>query len=243
MLQTVFLDIDDTLFDFHRAEAVALRTTLTELDVPSDDGVLARYSAINAALWARLEEGEITREEVLTQRFVRLFAELGLARSAGRARDRYETLLGDQVFLLPGALETLMTLSAQGYDVYLASNGVADVKDRCIARAGFAPYIRGAFISERIGCNKPDPAFFAHCFAAIPGFRRDAAIIVGDSLTSDMRGGIRAGIRTCWYNPSGKPGRADIPVDYTVSHLRELPPLFARLREEPECPPSQRPKI
>lgn len=230
MLQTVFLDIDDTLFDFHRAEACALRETLDTLDVPSDDGVIARYSAINAALWAQLEDGEVTREEVLTQRFVRLFALLGLERSAERARDLYEHLLGEQEFLMPGALDTLKTLAAEGYDVYLASNGVADVKDRCIARAGFAPYIRGAFISERIGCNKPDPAFFAHCFAAIPDFCREAAIIVGDSLSSDIRGGLRAGIRTCWYNPTGKPCRGDIRPDYTVARLCELPPLFARLR-------------
>lgn len=230
MLKTVFLDIDDTLFDFHRAEACALRETLTRLDVPSDDGVIARYSAINAALWAQLEEGLVTRDEVLTQRFARLFALLGLERPAGTARELYEHLLGEQHFLMPGALETLAALTADGYDVYLASNGVAAVKDRCIARAGFAPYIKGAFISERVGYNKPDPAFFARCFAAIPHFSRDAAIIVGDSLTSDMRGGLRAGIRTCWYNPAGKPGRGDIPVDYTVSHLLELPPLFARIR-------------
>ena len=232
MLKTIFIDIDDTLFDFHRAEACALRETLVRLDVPPDAGVIARYSAINAALWVLLEEGKVTREEVLTQRFVQLFAELGLDRPAFAARETYEFLLGEQRFLMPGALETLAVLAADGYDVYLASNGVAEVKDRCIAHCGFAPYIKGAFISERVGYNKPDHAFFTHCFAAIPGFSRDAALIVGDSLTSDMLGGLRSGLRTCWFNPSGKPGRADIPVDFTVARLEELPPLCARLRAQ-----------
>ena len=232
MLKTIFMDIDDTLFDFHRAEACALRETLTRLNVPADGEVIARYSAINAALWALLEEGKVTREEVLTQRFVQLFAELDLDRPAGIARETYELLLGEQRFLIPGALETLAALAADGYDVYLTSNGVAEVKDRCIAQCGFAPYIKGAFISERIGYNKPAPAFFAHCFSKIPDFSRSAALVVGDSLTSDMLGGIRSGLRTCWFNPGGRPGRADIPVDYTVARLEELPPLCARLRAQ-----------
>lgn len=231
MLKTVFMDIDDTILDFQRAEACALRKTLSQLQVPADDAVAARYSAINAALWRQLEEGTVTREYVLTHRFVQLFAELGIERPAWKARDLYEHLLGEQCFLIPGALETLRTLSLD-YDVYLASNGVAEVKDRCIARAGIAPYIKGMFISQRIGYHKPDPAFFEACFSEIPGFSRKTAIIVGDSLTSDIRGGILSGIRTCWYNPTGKPGRGDILPDYTVSRLEELPPLFAAIHTQ-----------
>lgn len=231
MLKTIFMDIDDTIFDFQRAEACALREMFRQLGIPSEDATVARYSAINAALWRQLEEGKVTREHVLTHRFVQLFAELGINRPAGKARELYEHLLGEQCFLIPGARETLRALSS-AYDVYLASNGVAEVKDRCIARAGIAPYIKGAFISQRIGYHKPDPAFFDHCFAAIPGFSREEAIIVGDSLTSDIRGGILSGIRTCWYNPMGKPGRDDIRPDYTVSQLTDLPPLFNSLRAQ-----------
>ena len=191
MLKTVFLDLDDTILDFTRAEAAALRRALTEADVPADDGVLARYHAINAAQWELLEEGVLTREQVLLGRFDILFGELGLVRSAGEICERYEEYLGEGHWFIPGA-EALLETLAPRYD-------------------------------------KPSPVFFERCFAAIPGFSRERAVMVGDSLTSDIRGGRDAGLRTCWFNPRGKSARADIVPDYEFSALNRLPALLETL--------------
>lgn len=228
MLKTIFFDLDDTLLDFTRSEAAALRRVLTEVDAPAGDSVLQRYHAINAAQWELLEEGKLTRDEVLVRRFALLFAELGLERSAEAVCERYEEYLKEGRWLLPGVPELLETLSPR-YALYIASNGSAEVQHRRLDASGLRPWFQGIFISEEVGFDKPSAAFFDACFAAIPGFSKETALMVGDSLTSDIRGGRNAGLRTCWFNPHGKPRRADIQPDYEIAALEELPELLASL--------------
>lgn len=228
MVKTVFLDLDDTLLDFTRAEAVALRRALEEMNAPADDAVLARYHTINAAQWALLEEKKLTRDQVLVGRFDILFEELGLRRCARETCERYEKYLAEGHWFIPGA-EALLEELFPRYELYLASNGTAAVQSRRLESAGIARYFRGIFVSEEMGADKPSPAFFERCFAAIPGFSKETALIVGDSLTSDIRGGINAGLRTCWFNPQGKPARPDILPDCEIRALAQLPPLLQTL--------------
>ena len=227
MLKTIFLDLDDTLLDFHKAEAAALARALTQLGVDPAPAVIARYSAINAQQWRLLEEGKFTRDEILTRRFDILFRELGVERSSALARRTYEQFLGQGHIFIPGA-EALLKALAPRYALYLVSNGTAAVQAGRIASAGIASYFRKIFISEQMGLHKPQKEFFDACFAAIPGFHREEALIIGDSLTSDIRGGDNAGIRTCWFNPQGKPRLEGVRVDYEVSALSQIPPLLER---------------
>ena len=228
MVKIVFLDLDDTILDFHKAEANALRRTLQETGVDSSDAVLERYHVINKQHWELLEEGKITRAQVKTLRFEKLFGELGVEREISAICASYEKNLSQGAFFVPGAPELLEVIGAK-YDLYLASNGGARVQNARLDAAGIRKYFKGQFISEEIGANKPDPAYFAVCFASIPGFEAEKAVIVGDSLTSDIRGGRNAGIRAIWFNPQGKPARADIPADYEIRKLEELPALLKKL--------------
>lgn len=228
MLQTIFFDVDDTLLDFGRAEALALGKALNSMDVPVSDAILERYHVLNTAQWELLEEGKLTRDQVLTRRFELLFAELGLSRDSRETCDRYEGFLAQGHYFVPGAPELLAVLAPR-YALYLASNGATAVQYSRLESAGILPYFRGVFISEEVGFDKPSPAFFERCFAAIPNFSRETAILVGDSLTSDIRGGRNVGLRTCWFNPQGKPPRSDIPADYEIADLACLPPLLATL--------------
>ena len=228
MLKAIFLDLDDTLLDFHRAEAAALTRTLEQLGIPPTADTLARYSAINAQQWRLLEEGKFTRDEILTRRFDILFGELGVVQSSALARQTYEHFLAQGHFFVPGALELLEALHTQ-YDLYLATNGTPEVQNSRIQSAGIARYFRNIFISEQLGAYKPSPAFFQACFRAIPDFDPAEALMVGDSLTSDIRGARNAGLRSCWYDPQRLPPRPDIVPDYTIHALSELPPLLARL--------------
>lgn len=228
MLKTVFLDLDDTILDFTRAEAAALRRALTEMDIPADDAVLARYHVINTAQWELLEEGRLTREQVLLRRFDILFDELGLNRPARETCARYESYLSEYHWFIPGAEELLKELAAQ-YSLYLASNGATDVQYKRLERAGITGYFQGIFLSEELGVNKPSPIFFQRCFAAIPNFCKETAVMVGDSLTSDIRGGAAAGLRTCWFNPTGKASRPGIVPDREFAALEQLPPLLRTL--------------
>ena len=165
---------------------------------------------------------------MLTRRFDLLFGELGVDRSSQEAQAAYEAQLSQGHFFMPGARELLETLAPR-YDLYLATNGTPVVQTGRIQSAGIAPYFKDIFISERLGANKPSPAFFQACFAAIPNFDPAAALVVGDSLTSDIRGARNVGLRSCWYNPEDLPSRPDIVPDYTIHALEELPPLLERL--------------
>ncbi len=228
MRPAVLFDLDDTLLDFHKAEASAIRRTLTAVGAPATDEIAARYSAINDAHWKRLEKGELTRVQVLTGRFAQLFSELGVDFSPEDAWHIYEKNLSEGHWFIEGAEELLQTLSPR-YTLCLVSNGTASVQDKRIESAGIARYFEKIFISQRVGINKPAAAFFDHCFAALPCLDRTRTIIVGDSLTSDILGGRNAGIATCWFNPRRLPPRADIPADHEIVALCELPPLLEHI--------------
>lgn len=226
MIEFLFLDLDDTILDFQKAERLALAKTLESFGLPPTDTVLARYHEINREHWERLERKELTRQQVLVGRFAALLAEMGLSAQAEQVARAYEENLSQGHYFLPGAEEALQSLSKK-YKLYLASNGTARVQAGRLKSAGIIPYFQEIFVSEEMGYNKPDPAYFDACFARIPGFRKDRAMMVGDSLTSDILGGIQAGIATCWVNPRHKTG--SIRPDYEIERIVQLEALLKNL--------------
>ncbi|MBQ7300615.1 MAG: YjjG family noncanonical pyrimidine nucleotidase [Clostridia bacterium] len=231
MITTLFWDIDDTLLDFKRGEATAIRQTFAELGIPVTEENVRLYSEINDSLWKRLERRELTRDEVLVGRFAMLFDELGVTYDCRAAQELYFSFLGTQHDYIPGARETLDALYGR-YRMYAVSNGSTVIQNRRIADAGLDRYFDGIFLSQAIGAQKPDPAFFDACFAAIPGLTRDAVLLIGDSLTSDMRGGEMAGLCTCWFNPHGKSNSLGVRIDYEIATPEELLPLLNTLMSD-----------
>ena len=228
MLTHIFFDLDNTLLDFDRGEAHALSRAFRQFGIDPTPAVLARYHDINLRQWELLEEGKLTKDQVLTRRFDLLFAELGVSCDSQAVCDLYESFLAEEHDFIPGALELLEALSPR-YSLHLATNGASAVQRRRLADAGILTYFQTIFISEEVGFHKPSPAFFLACFAAIPGFDHTSALMVGDSLTSDIRGGRNAGLRTCWFDHLGRPYRPDILPDYTVAALDQLPALLDTL--------------
>lgn len=228
MMEFVFLDLDDTILDFHKAERIALSKTLRDFGLEPTDAVLSRYHIINRQHWEALERGELTRDQVQEGRFRALFAELGRAVDAVAVTRAYESNLGIGHYFLPGAQEAVERLHEK-YRLFLASNGTASVQHSRLTSAGLYPYFEKVFISQEIGFNKPSREYFDACFAQIPDFDPEKAIMVGDSLTSDILGGIRAGIKTCWVNPGHLEARADIPADYEIEALSQLESLLQAL--------------
>lgn len=223
----LLLDLDNTILDFDAAEQVAIRKAFRDLGLAPTDALIARYCAINIAQWEAFERGELTRDEVLVRRFALLFDELGLSLDPEHAEALYRGYLGIGHYFIPYAPEVLAAL-APHYQLFIASNGVADTQESRLASAGIVPYFEQIFISETTGHHKPERAYFEYCFAHISGFDPAAALMIGDSLTSDILGGIRAGIDTCWFNPKRRPGRADIRPTYEIHALPELLQLLAQ---------------
>lgn len=221
MYQFVFLDLDDTILDFHKAEAIAVAKTFAALGIEPTEALICRYSQVNKLHWEMLERREITREQVLTGRFAYLFRERGIQADPVLCKQTYERFLSMGHYFMPGA-EALLSYLSPKYKLYLASNGSASVQAGRLRSAGILPYFSDVFISELLGANKPSREFFDRAFARIPGFDPQKAILIGDSLTSDIQGGRNAGIAACWYNPKGLPPRADIPADYEIRDLAAL---------------------
>lgn len=228
MVRHILFDLDDTLLDFDLAEKIAVGKTLEELGVEPRPERLARYSELNLAQWKLLELGAISRQEVKLRRFQILFEELGENCSPAEAARRYEQLLGVGHYFMEGAEALLEALNGV-YLLYLVTNGTATVQERRIESAGLSQYFEDVFISECVGFNKPDTRFFEHCFSRIPGLKKSEALIIGDSLSSDIRGGRDAGIRTVWFNPKGGEASGDVIPDYEVQRLADLPGLLGRL--------------
>ncbi len=228
MLDAIFFDLDDTLLDFTGGERIAIRQTLEQFAIAPTEEICELYHEINAAQWRRLERREATRQEILCDRFVELFAALGRTCDGAHVNDVYRDLLSRNHAYIPGA-ETLLEQLAPRYRLYIVSNGTSWVQARRIRESGIGRFFHKIFVSEEIGADKPSPAFFDAVFAQLPDVRRETAALVGDSLTSDIRGGRAAGLHTIWYNPHGLPANPEIPADDMIRALEELPALLENI--------------
>ena len=227
MIEFLFLDLDDTILDFHKAERIALSKTIRAFGVEPSEDVLQLYHGINKWHWEQLELGNLTREEVLVNRFGVLFERLGKTVDAVGCARAYEQNLAIGHYFLPGAEEAVAALSKK-YRLFLASNGTASVQKGRMTSANLYRFFERVFVSQEIGYNKPAKEYFDACFAAIPGFDREKAVMVGDSLSSDIRGGINAGIRTVWVNPEHK-DCGGIKPDQEIEALWQLEGLLEKM--------------
>lgn len=219
--KTLLFDADDTLLDFHKTEEAALASAFAACQIPLTPQVKALYHEINQNLWKRFERGEIDRNTVVYTRFQKLFDALGIQADGRAFEDDYQARLGEGAFLIDGALEVYCELS-KTCDLYIVTNGVSKTQRSRLSASGLLPYTKGVFISEDAGCQKPMKEFFDYVFSHIPGIDPSRAMIIGDSLTSDIRGGNHAGIDTCWYNPKGLSNNAGCTVTYEIRQLSEL---------------------
>lgn len=219
--KTILFDADGTLLDFERAEYEALSDILAEFHIPDTKENHAVYSAANDEQWKLLEKGLVTRSELRVNRFENFLHRIGMSASACAMADSYTLALSKKSHLLDGAFELCEDLS-RDCSLYIITNGFRFIQQGRFYPSPIAPFFREVFISEDIGAEKPDRAFFDYVSAAIPSFDKKTTLVVGDSVSSDIAGGIGAGLDVCWYNPKNKPTPPDMKITYTISTLSEL---------------------
>lgn len=227
----VLLDADDTLLDFSKSEREAIETTLREFGLPVTDRIVDRYVAINLHCWKLLETGKITREYLDRLRFDMLFEEFSIeGKDSVAAGAAYRRHLTEKGYVLDGCIEFLKD-AGKKYRLFLVTNGTEPTQIVRLRTAGIDGFFEGKFYSEQIGCAKPYAGFFDYVFAHIENFKKDNAVLVGDSLTSDIKGANNSGIAGIWFNPKGLANDSDAVPDYTVSGYNELVELLAALSE------------
>lgn len=219
---TVFWDVDNTLLDFAYSQRCALGNCFLTIHRVLTEDMLKRYSQINDSYWKRLELGEITKEELLNGRFTTFFREYGITDVDVNAfRTQYQEELGCHFAYLDDSLTICKELQGK-VKQYVVTNGVVYTQRKKLELSGFLQIMDGVFISEEIGAPKPHQEFFSHCLERIEEKDKDKIILIGDSLTSDIKGGAMAGIVTCWYRPKGSTNNSQYRPDYEISNLHEI---------------------
>ncbi len=221
MYRYLLFDADETIFDFLRAEKTALKLAFGDCEIPFKDEYVPIYSEMNVKLWQRLERKEITKPRLIDIRFREFYQAMGFKKDPDLMRDAYQKRLGQQSFLFPGAKELLEKLSAD-YKLYLITNGLKATQSGRLERSGLLPLLSGVFISEEVGFEKPDKRYFEAVERQIPEFKKEEALIIGDSLTSDILGGNNAGIKTVWYNAKRKVNSGRAKPDFEIYALEEI---------------------
>lgn len=217
----LLFDADHTLFDFNKSEYLALKSALEQLGCPSTDAHIERYSDINVKYWKMLERGEIDKISLKLARFVEFGKEFGFEDKAEALSDLYMENLAHESHLFDGALELVEKLS-ESYRLFIITNGVKSTQDGRFSVSPITKYFEKIFISEVVGAEKPSVEFFDAVANGIEGFERERALVIGDSLSSDIKGAINSKIDCIWYNPMEKSAPDGWNITYTVRNFYEI---------------------
>lgn len=220
----IMMDIDNTLLDFDAAEHKALLETLQQFSLPCDEAAVSRYHEINSSLWGELNKGKIRRDKLVVERFDRFVKEIGAAAKATELNRAYTEHLATHADVIPGAEEALQEL-AEVATMIAVSNGTESVERGRLKLSGFEKYFDDIIISETVGVSKPNPKIFQMAMRKLGIEHSDKVLVVGDSLSADIQGGVNAGLDTCWVNMNGLENESGLTPTYEVKALRELYPI------------------
>ena len=207
MIKALFFDIDDTILDYDLCAVYTVRRACEILGVPYSDAVQTEYRKVDDALWARQKLGELTIPQVLEQRDAHMMAYLGLTDGMS-FQEAFITGFAESADLVEGAEAVLRIAKERGLPVFSASNGFLQVQTKRLEKAGVLQYFDRLFVSEVIGYEKPDARFFAHCLDET-GFAPHEVLMIGDSVTADIKGALQAGWNVCYLNRHNKPCDVD----------------------------------
>lgn len=220
---TLLFDADETLLDFVSAEAQALKAVCREFSILYNDEVRKLYSGINDALWKQLEKGLVTRDIIKIRRFEQFAEAANISADPNKMSAAYGEALSKCGTLISGA-DTLCRTLSEKFDMYIVTNGIGYVQRGRLSRSGLLPYFSGVFISEDVGSQKPEKKFFDHILSHLPEKNKEKICIIGDSMSSDILGGINAGIDTCFFAPNG--GKEVYTPTYTAHSFDDILKIF-----------------
>ncbi len=220
-IKVILFDIDNTLLDFNKGAKAAMEKCLEAHGITPGDEMFDTFLRINDSLWRKIETAELTKAELHRTRWQLIFKELGIALDGEAFEKEFLTALQTSARPVDGAFETLDYLYGK-YTLCAASNAPYEQQIKRLSNVGMMKYFSKLFISEKIGHSKPSREFFDACFNELPDISRNEAVIIGDSLTADIFGGIEYGLHTVWFNYA----KADVPenlgADYVVNSLSEI---------------------
>jgi 2-haloacid dehalogenase len=222
MFKIILWDIDGTVLNFSLAERNAIKSAFETLNIGKcTDEMAERYSQINQSYWARLEKGEFNKNEILVKRFVEFIKEYNLNVDAKILGETYESKIVDTIAFIDNSFEILNKLK-HNHEQYAITNGTLKTQQARLNKSRLINVFDDVFISDEIGYEKPSKYFFDYVFNKISPCNKNEILVVGDSLSSDIKGANNAGVKCCWYNPSNKTNNLKLTIDYEIHNLNEL---------------------
>lgn len=226
--EIIIFDADETLFDFKKSEKEAFKNMMLEFDIAYDENYhLKIYHEINTAIWKEFEEGLITQQKLKVERFKRLANRLEISLDEAKCAKVYMKHLADASFLYEVSVALVEDLH-QNHKLSIVTNGLKDVQDKRIRQSIIAQYFEDIVVSEEIKVSKPDSRIFEHALNNMKHTDKSKVLMVGDSLTSDIQGGINFGIDTCWFNPHKIENKTEIKPTYEIDNLMALKDLLGK---------------
>lgn len=227
MYRYIFIDLDDTLLDFTTSQYKAIQRLFKEVGLTFTEDLFQTYAQYNRGLWQQIEQGTLTKQELLRSRFANFLAPYGIEVDGLATDEKFRAYLADGADLVTGAYQLLLDLKANHRKVYAASNGVYHTQINRLKAAGILDLFDALFISEKIGAEKPAPAFFKAIQSQLGDqVAWDQAIMIGDSLSSDIPAANHIDLTTCWFNPKGLKAPDQLSIDYQIKSLQELYPII-----------------
>lgn len=221
----LLFDADYTLLDFDadmtNAFQLLYEASGFSASIPYSEEMLAAYEKHNSKWWKRFENQECTKPELFHGRFADFLAETGFSGDPEEMNRRYFEFLGQGGAVYPGAVELMRDLS-RDFSLYIVTNGNAVSQQTRLEHSGLLPYLQGVFVSEAVGVGKPDIRYFQYVFEHIPGFRQEKAVVIGDSLSSDIQGAVNAGVDSIWYTGALADAPAKAPCTYRAESYEEI---------------------
>lgn len=223
MYKYLLWDVDGTVLNFVASEKYAIHFLFEKYNIGiCTDEMLSMYSQINAKYWQMLEKGHLTKPEILVGRFREFFGVIGADESIAEDFNRdYQIALGDYIEFVDKAKDILLSQKGK-YKLVAVTNGTKVAQEKKLHLSGLNKIFDAVFISENVGAEKPNKEFFDYVFKKLDIANKSEVLLIGDSLTSDMKGGWIAGVDTCWYNPKHNPNTLNIPVSYEIDDLGKL---------------------
>lgn len=197
---TLYFDLDNTLLDFTATEKSAITGLLKLHNLPVSDEIIKKYSEINQSWWERFERGEIKKEEIFSGRFKSFLDFYGLSGNPQQMALDYFELLAAGHHTIDSADKVLEYIKTKGYTVCITTNGVSRTQYRRIDECGLKQYFDYVFVSEDAGHQKPEREYFDYVMKNTPEKDKSKILVIGDSQSSDILGGINFGVDTCWLN-------------------------------------------
>ncbi len=221
MIKAVLIDIDNTLLDFHKCSDEAMCLAARDFGIDFPENYFETFTEINNSLWEKIEKGELTRQGLFKVRWNLIFEAMGIKADGEAFEELFREYIKSSTIPVHGAEELIEYLSGKYY-VCVASNSELAQQEKRLRKAEMLPYIKKIFTSEEIGFAKPSAEFFEACKEGLSSFSKNEIMLIGDSVTADIEGGKKFGLKTCWFNFAKKPDAVCDSADFIVDDLLQI---------------------